>query len=736
MRQRLENWMPLLGIAGVSALGVGLMWALADAAGLISGRPLSTSGPAANISAVAPNSADATSQVTALALQAPAQRAGTLEAIASQPEPSLEQLRARYVLATDLINQGQGGQAVPLLETLAADYPLLAAYSRVKLGEAQNAKGEAEAAQQTWQGVLQDYGDQAAAAEALFHLGKQQSEYWDQLIQRFPAHPRSVEVAAKQLIEKPDPTNEKALLLVMARHGIYHPDVVRLVDRLVEEYSAELTPEEWQAVGFAYWERQSYGAAGKAYSKAPATAQTRYRAARGLQLGGQDRTAAIATYQALNAQFPEAPETATGLLKLADMVSAKLAVGWLDQVIQRFPERAGEALIAKAEALEALQSPETAKKAREIVLTEYSNSEAAAELRARYARNAGAAGNWSGALKWANTLLQENKDADIAPEIGFWAGKWALRAGQTTEAADYFEQVLRDYPESYFAWRSAVVLGWEVGDFRTVRSLQPDIALPARRTSLPAGSDLLQELYLLGQNRDAWSLWQLEFSDPQNPSVADQFTDGVLRLGVGDNLDGIFMVSSLRWRDEPEDKAAYAELQEHPAYWQTLYPFPFADTIAQWSLQRQLNPLLVTALIRQESRFEPQIKSVVGATGLMQVMPDTASWIQQQTDIPTYNLNNPEDNIKLGTWYLDYTHEEYADHSLYAVASYNAGPGNVADWIARRNYADVDEFVDKIPFPETKGYVKAVFGGYWNYLRLYSPDTNRRLQEIRTKGSS
>ncbi|MEM9006542.1 MAG: transglycosylase SLT domain-containing protein [Cyanobacteria bacterium P01_F01_bin.86] len=736
MQKRLENWLPWLGLAGVSALGIGLTLALADAAGwlpMLKRSPVASTAP--NISASTQQLVDEDSQVTALALQLPEQRSSALALIAGQPEVSLEQLRARYLLAVDLIAQGQGGQAIPLLETLAKDYPLLAAHSRVKLGEAQQASDQRESAQKTWKGVLQDYGEQPAAAEALFHLGRQQPEYWEQLIQRFPAHPRSAEVAYKYLIEKPDHPNEKALLLVMTRHGLYHSEVVRLVDRLVEKYSAQLTPEEWQAVGFAYWEKQSYKAAGKAYSRAPASPQTRYRAARGLQIG-QERIGAIAAYQALNAQFPAAPETATGLLKLAAAVDEQTALGWLDQVIQRFPQRAAEALVEKAALLEALQSPDTAAKTREIVLTEYSQSEAAAELRARYARNAGAAGDWSGALQWADQLLQENIDAEITPEIGFWAGKWALKAGRTDEAANRFEQVIRTYPESYFAWRSAAVLGWDVGDFQTVRSLQPAIELPVRRTSLPAGSELLQELYLLGQNRDAWAIWQMEYPDPQNPTVADQFTDGVLRLGVGDNLDGIFMVSSLSWRDEPAEQAAYQELKQHPAYWQTLYPFPFADKIAQWSAQRQLNPLLVTALIRQESRFEPQIQSVVGATGLMQVMPDTASWIQSKTNISTYNLNNPEDNIKLGTWYLDYTHQEYANHSLYAVASYNAGPGNVADWIARRNYTDVDEFVDKIPFPETKDYVKSVFGGYWNYLRLYSPDIAQRLQETQTQGAS
>ena len=728
MRKRLENWLPWAGLAGVSALGIGMAVVLADAAGWLPGRPRASSSTA-NISQSTQQLANQNSQVIALALQPPAKRARALATIATQPEESLEQLRARYILAVDLIAQGGGGEAIPLLETLGEDYPLLAAYSEVKLGKAQKASGQLEAAQQTWKHVLQDHGDQPAAAEALFLLGRQQPEYWDQLIQRFPAHPRSVEVAYKQLVEKPNHPNEKALLLVITRHGIYHSEVLRLVDRLVEKYGGQLSPEEWQAVGFAYWERQSYKAAGEAYSKAPATPQTRYRAARGLQIGEQ-RTAAIAGYQALNAQFPEAPETATGLLKLSYLVDKQTALGLLDQVIQRFPEQAGEALVEKAALLEALNSPEAAQKTRETVLTKYSASEAAADLRARYARNAGSTGDWSAALRWADELWQANPDADITAEIGFWAGKWALKAGLTDDAVKRFEAVIRDYPESYFAWRSAVALGWEVGSFQTVRSLEPSITLPNYRIPLPAGSEVLQELYLLGQNRDAWAAWQMEFSDPQNPSIEDQFTDGVLRVGVGDNLDGIFMVSSLSWREEPTEQATYKDLKQHPAYWQTLYPFPYADTIAQWSAQRELNPLLVTALIRQESRFEPQIRSVVGAAGLMQVMPDTASWIQSKTNIQSYNLDNPEDNIKLGTWYLDYTHEEYGNHSLYAVASYNAGPGNVADWIARRNYTDVDEFVDKIPFPETKDYVKSVFGGYWNYLRLYNPEIAQRMQEI------
>lgn len=722
-----KNHLSRTALLGCGALGLGIT--LIMAAGQLPQTPQPPE-TVTNVGQRTGQSGKQDSQVVTLALKAPSERTDSLLEIA-QATPSPDQARARYLLASDLVAQGQGGQALPLLEGLADVYPPLAAPGLVLQGKAERASGQLEAAQQTWATVWQTYQDHPVAAEALFQLGQTDPTHWEDLLQFFPAHPRSVEVAHKKLVESPDRPNEKALLLVMTRHGVYHPQALTSVNRLVENYGEQLSPQDWQAVGFAYWERQSYQAAGEAYSKAPATPQNRYRAARGLQIGGQ-RAAAIAGYYALNAEFPDAPETATGLLRLANLVDAETALELLDQVTQRFPEQAAEALLAKAQTLDALNSSQTATQLRETILTQYSTSETAADMRARYARNAGASGNWSGALRWIDALLKDNQTADVTPEIAFWGGKWALKAGLGEDAIKRFEQVVRDYPESYYAWRSAVALGWDVGDFHTVRSYQPAVALPAERTLLPVGSETLQELYLLGQDWDAWATWQVEFTNPQAPTVEEQFTDGVLRLGVGDNLDGIFMVSSLSWRDTPEERATYKTIKQHPAYGQTLYPFPFAKSIAEWSSKRSLNPLLVTALIRQESRFEPQIRSVVGAAGLMQVMPDTAAWIQSKTGIPDYDLDNPESNIELGTWYLDYTHEEYRDHSLFAVASYNAGPGNVADWIARQNYADADEFVDKIPFPETKDYVMSVFGGYWNYLRLYNPEIAQRLEKYRS----
>jgi soluble lytic murein transglycosylase len=134
--------------------------------------------------------------------------------------------------------------------------------------------------------------------------------------------------------------------------------------------------------------------------------------------------------------------------------------------------------------------------------------------------------------------------------------------------------------------------------------------------------------------------------------------------------------------------------------------------------------------MRQESRFEAQIRSRSGAIGLMQIMPDTGSWIASKKGVNSYNLDRPEDNINFGTWYLDYTHSRFGDNTMLAIASYNAGPGAIGRWVESRGLGDPDEFVNNIPYDETRDYVSKVLGNYWNYLRLYSPSVQQQITAL------
>lgn len=666
------------------------------------------------------------SSVLAFADRSMSERAAPLAEIA-KAAASLDRNRARYLLATDLIQQDHGGQALSLLNGLERDYPVLAAQILAKRAQAYAATGDTSEAQKVWKSLLKRYPKEPTAAEALFHLGQKEPQYWDQALKEFPAHPRSLEIAQTRLDENP---KQPQLLLLMARHGVHLDGIVPLLNRLKKEYSDQLTPEDWEAIGFAFWENAYYGSAGDAYSKAPPSALNLYRAARGAQLGDRFNDAEQG-YRALIQAFPDEKETGLALLRLADLSDkSEEAIIHLDQVVKRFPEKAPEALLAKSKLLQKQNSPDTALQVRQTVLEQYSNSNTAAEIRWEQAELLDQQGDLNGAWAWAKQIVEQNPDSEVAPKAAFWIGKWAAQLEQQPQSQEAFKYVLSRYPDSYYAWRAATLLGWDVGDFSTVRQKTPQVVKLDQRSSLPVGSAALKELYQLGQNRDAWTLWQVEFTNRVKPTVAEQFTDGLLRLGVNDNLDGIFMLSSLAWRETAEELTEYKTLKQQLGYWQALYPFPFSEPIQKWSQQRQLNPLLVTGLMRQESRFESKIASSAGAVGLMQVMPETADWVAAQISLKQYDLEKPDDNINLGTWYLDYTHREYTDNSVFAVASYNAGPGSVADWIKKYDTDDLDRFVEQIPFPETRGYVESVLGNYWNYLRLYNPQISEQLAAV------
>ncbi|PSB16983.1 tail length tape measure protein [Phormidesmis priestleyi ULC007] len=664
--------------------------------------------------------------VSPLIAQSPNQRAATLKATAQKSTVSLERNRARYLLASDLIAQGQGDKAIESLKGLEKDYPVLSAQVLLKRAQAYEVAGKQSETTATWQELVKQYPNDPAAAEALFFLGKSNPKYWDQAIEKFPAHPRSVEIAQLRLKKNP---NQLALLMLIVNHATNSEGYTGVLNKITEKFAPQLQPKDWEAIAFGYWENQVYDKGAFAYARAPQTAVNAYRAARGLHLsgkpGGEDR------YRQVVQQFPNSPEAGLALTRLAALAEQpQLAIAYLDQVIQHFPDRAPAALVEKSKQLDKLNSSKFATQVRQLVLTQYANTDAAAEMRWAYAQERAKAGDFRLAKQWAEPILNNNPDSEIAAQAGFWVGKWTEKLGKSDEAKAIYQKVLAQHSDSYYAWRSASRLGWNVGDFNSVRSLNPAVNKPATRPELVSGSPVLKELYQLGQDRDAWTHWQIEFQGRMAPTMAEQFTDGVMRLGVGDNLDGIFMVSNLSDRDKPEEKEQYRSLKQQSAYWQALYPFPYLQEIENWSQQQQLNPLLVTALIRQESRFESKIKSSVGATGLMQVMPDTATFIASNIKLKQFKLDDPNDNIRLGTWYLDHTHLEYNNNSMLAVASYNAGPGAVGGWLSKAKTQDTDEFVEMIPYDETKGYVKSVFGNYWNYLRLYNPEISKQISKV------
>lgn len=156
-----------------------------------------------------------------------------------------------------------------------------------------------------------------------------------------------------------------------------------------------------------------------------------------------------------------------------------------------------------------------------------------------------------------------------------------------------------------------------------------------------------------------------------------------------------------------------------------LYPFGYQDAVYRYSARHSLDPYLVAAVIRTESKFINIARSPKGAMGLMQMMPDTAEWVAKQIDYPNFDvskLNDPEISIRFGTWYLASVKKEFGGNEILMLAAYNAGRGNVKSWIKQYEWPTNFQDIDQIPFKETREYVKKVLRDRQRYQILYQKD--------------
>jgi soluble lytic murein transglycosylase len=670
----------------------------------------------------------ANSPVLRLASLPATDRATALINIVTKGGDRLSISRAKYVLANDLIQQEQGSKALRYLEKLELDYPTLAPYVLWKRAMANELVGDRAAMENNLDQLITKYPDAPVAVEALERLGKKNPKLWDRALQKFPKHPRSLTILGN-LMEK-DPRNTELMFKYLKSGGTRFLKGVEIADKLSTEYVSILKPDDWRLIAEAYLQNGLLDRAALPLSRSPVTPEN-------LLLIGQNARSiqkiplAKATYRELVEKYDNSEEAARALLELAEMSLNKAeALNYLDRLAEKNnPELASTALSRKAILLKKTNIP-AAKKIQEEIVQRFPKSEAAAGILWEQAWIQGADGQYAKAWATAKLIVTDSPDNRYSARAAYWIGKWAEKMGRKEDAKQAFIYTLVSYTQSYYSWRAAQNLGITVGNFQTLRPLDPKIVKTTANWPLPIGSPMLRELYQIGAYRDAWTLWQLEFPDREHYSVIEQFAEGTLLKSLERYQLGLARVSQLEKREKPAEVADYQKVRKYSSFWQALYPLAYLDTIQIDARKQNINPLLVLSVIRQESKFDPASRSTAGALGLMQVLPSTANFIAPKLEISNYDLRHPPDNIKLGTWYLADMHNIHNNNSLLAVSSYNAGPGNVAKWLQEIGLDDPDEFVENIPFDETQNYVRNVLGNYWNYLRIYNLETSQQVAKI------
>src|SRR5574341_432333 len=301
------------------------------------------------------------------------------------------------------------------------------------------------------------------------------------------------------------------------------------------------------------------------------------------------------------------------------------------------------------------------------------------------------------------------------PQLLYWTTRFdALNA--ENDPGDERTRALTDrYPYTYYGLLARRASAAE--EASVVDQLDGFPVPGMDRAGLPdaALSPKVAELWVLGLRDDARD--ELLVSTRRAPPAPDRATDVADALAtLGAEEEALRMV---RRHFAPALDRGDAELS--PTIWRRAYPAHLLGPIRTRARDR-VDPFLVAALIREESVYDPRAVSPVGAIGLMQLMPETGRRIARAeglSDFSVDQLYTPEVNLTLGVRYLADLLEKFAGNEAYAVAAYNAGPEAVIRWLENGPPRAIEEFIEEIPFVETRTYVKRVLRSAWLYHALY-----------------
>lgn len=152
-----------------------------------------------------------------------------------------------------------------------------------------------------------------------------------------------------------------------------------------------------------------------------------------------------------------------------------------------------------------------------------------------------------------------------------------------------------------------------------------------------------------------------------------------------------------------------------------VFPKKYIEYVEKYSKEYDIDPFIVLAVIKTESNFKENATSKKGAKGLMQIMDETALWVNEKINIKDFSegmLYNPKENIQIGTWYLKWLLDKFDSEDL-AILAYNAGHGNVAKWLSDKSLSSNGESLNSIPFEETNNYLLKVKFNYSMYNIIY-----------------
>lgn len=665
--------------------------------------------------------------------------------------------RASLVLGKHYLEQGDP-LAAPYLLNVPARLPLLGDYAQYYLGEALAKRNDANGAATAFDILVRRYPDSVLRPQALYRA----TEVWFQaedclrvkdrygrFLGEYPTHAlfpavllrqgdcqhRLRETAAAvatyrkiwtQYASSPQAGEAASRLQRLAENGVALPD---------------LGAQDWWLRARTLFDAGQYAPAAAALEEVL-----------GFSQGGPDREATrlklgiarvrLKQYQEARAALAELVRTRTGTV-------SQEAVIWLARVLLR--QSQDDQLLALAREVEGgLLAGEF--KSRFLML-----------LAAQHVDR----GRFDKAITVYRQVSEGTGQEGLAAEASWRAGWWLYKSGRYDEAVRSFEHVPRVQPgspytnaalywkarsleksgepkkavavvealcgeasNSYYCLNARSRAGWDAvvglnGTAKGVSGAPIEVPNPhADEVSEDGHYQRAVELRMLGWLREAGE----ELGMLTGRIRGDR--GGVLWLAGMMDAAGDYhhaLILTKLFFPEVIDRGG-AEVSQ--AFWELAYPGGLLPVITGWKSARGPDPFLVAAVIREESVYNPAAVSSAGAMGLMQIMPQTGQQVASRLGLAEHTKGRLFEvcyNVRLGSAYLGHLYEKFDRDLILTIAAYNAGPEVVSKWVQQFGGGDTDEFIEAIPYTETRQYVKKVIRSYWEYKRIYGSTAKFQL---------
>jgi len=703
---------------------------------------------------------------------------GFTKAAAKMPPGSDERGAARYLATLAKASQSKWTEAATGFQALFRDYPRLAPYHAYNAARCLLRAGDADAAL-TWSarvpaGTVPEAEGVLVRIDALRALGRwrEVADTTASYLADFPAGPRRIEATFKraEALEKELEDREGtasdvdlADITALYRRAWTEAPLEPWGDRAAERLEAIATslpaPEaklvrthiatEWLGRGMVLFDRNRNGEAEAAFGSALAApgltidleCRARYHLAQSVwKLRQRPRAAPL--FDAAEAACKRAGNTDLHAKALYQGARSWAAAGDRAAAAQRYlrvetehadHSYADDARLRSAELAQDAGDEEGAAKLLMEIPTRYPQGDLLGEALWRLALAAWRAGRYGDALRWLDENIERIPHEDIWYAEGralYWKARILDKLGNHEGARTYYERAIREYPLSVYALLGFARLEESAPKVRArllhalhdAQRPQP-FHFGARPLFGEPGFRRAVELCRMGQGGDARrELARLGLTTAGEKHAAGGRRDSDDLLWIAAVLldrGGVWSASHSIPRYTVTDYARAYPAGLGATKWQLSYPRAFPELVASNARANQLPEALQLAIMREESAFSPRIESFANAIGLTQMLIKTARRFSNGQAVTREALMDPVKNLEYGSRFLGFLWTHFGKVAPLAIAGYNAGEGAVDRWLSERGGLALDEFMETIPFDETRNYTKRVLASYFAYSWLY-----------------